>query len=180
MARDHKGATKRKGGLSLGDVTRLFPTPKYNDGVMGRPRTKGRPIEKSTHLGTIVTLLPSSVSRQLPTPNTLDHLLAREGEAAERQLRRGQGPNASRRSSMGNLREDIITTVDPGRYGVLPRDLDTYTWSPFNTGGLGNIRRGHSAVGVIYWKHAPGSGATQPQRQPTTYRRFSCMAHGIT
>lgn len=33
-----------------------LPTPKASDGIMGRPRTTGRPIEKSTHLGTIVTL----------------------------------------------------------------------------------------------------------------------------
>lgn len=30
--------------------------------MMGRPRTSGRPIEKSTHLTTIVTLLPTPVT----------------------------------------------------------------------------------------------------------------------
>ena len=45
--------------------SRLFPTPKASDGIMGRPRTRGRPIEKSTHLTTIVTLLP--------TPRAADH-----------------------------------------------------------------------------------------------------------
>lgn len=162
VARDHKGATKRKGGLSLGDVTRLFPTPKYNDGVMGRPRTKDRPIEKSTHLGTIVTLLPSALARQLPTPNTMDHLPARDGEPAERQLRRGQGPNASRRSSMGNLREDIITTVDPERYGGPARDLDAYTWAPFNTGDWGIY-----AEAVARWALSTGNmppAPVQPNR----------------
>lgn len=79
-----------------------LPTPKAGDGIMGRPRTSGRPIEKSTHLTTIVTLLP--------TPNTMDSLPAREGEARERQLRRGD-PNGSRRASMGNLREDIVEAV---------------------------------------------------------------------
>lgn len=49
--------------------------------------------------------------RLLPTPNTMDTLPARTGEARERQLRRGQGPDASRRSSMGNLREDIMDAV---------------------------------------------------------------------
>ena len=39
--------------------SRHLPTPKAHDGIMGRPRTSGRPIEKSTHLGTIVTLLPT-------------------------------------------------------------------------------------------------------------------------
>lgn len=40
----------------------MFPTPKAGDGMMGRPRTSGRPIEKSTHLTTIVTLLPTPVT----------------------------------------------------------------------------------------------------------------------
>ena len=43
----------------------------------------------------------------------MDMLPAREGEAMERQLRRGQGENASRRTTMGNLREDILQTVNP-------------------------------------------------------------------
>src|SRR5699024_47150 len=47
----------------------------------------------------------------LPTPNTMDHLPAREGEAREKQLRRGD-VNGSRRTSMGNLREDIIHPGD--------------------------------------------------------------------
>lgn len=42
--------------------TQLLPTPKAGDGIMGRPRTSGRPIEKSTHLTTIVTLLPTPVT----------------------------------------------------------------------------------------------------------------------
>ena len=45
--------------------SRHLPTTKAHDGIMGRPRTSGRPIEKSTHLGTIVTLLP--------TPTSSDH-----------------------------------------------------------------------------------------------------------
>ena len=36
-----------------------LPTPKAHDGVFGTPRTSGRPIEKSTHLQTIVGLLPT-------------------------------------------------------------------------------------------------------------------------
>jgi DNA (cytosine-5)-methyltransferase 1 len=34
----------------------LLPTPKAHDGEFGTPRTTGRPIEKSTHLGTIASL----------------------------------------------------------------------------------------------------------------------------
>lgn len=40
-------------GLTLTEVvTTLLPTPKAGDGVMGLPRTSGRPPEKSTHLAT--------------------------------------------------------------------------------------------------------------------------------
>lgn len=67
------------------------------------PKTTGRPIEKAQHLQTIVTLLP--------TPNTLDSLPAREGEARERQLHRGD-MNSTRRQNMGNLREDILEAVE--------------------------------------------------------------------
>lgn len=43
----------------------MLPTPKATDGVFGRPKTTGRPIEKAQHLQTIVTLLP--------TPAASDH-----------------------------------------------------------------------------------------------------------
>lgn len=55
----------------------------------------------------------------LPTPNTMEHLPAREGEARERQLRRGEGEHASRRQSMGNLREDILS-IPIAKGGYLP------------------------------------------------------------
>lgn len=109
---------KRKAGghgPTLADeVEHLLPTPKAGDADFGMPRTSGRPPEKSTHLMTRrVHTLPD---RLLPTPNTMEHLPARTGEARERQLRRGEGPDASRRQSMGNLREDIVE-VEPGEWG---------------------------------------------------------------
>lgn len=199
-------------------VMPLFPTPKAGDGIMGRPRTSGRPIEKSTHLGTIATLLPAamplfptpdtnsggggpltSAQRRaqgrtvsvfnavmdilptptardhkggsapkrrggkslgdlptlLPTPNTMDNMYTRNGEAMERQLRRGEGPDASRRTSMGNLREDIMVTLDPTRFATDDPDerdkalMDaglTRSWSPFN-----NAEWGKYAHAVARW-----------------------------
>lgn len=50
-----------------------LPTPKASDGIMGRPRTSGRPIEKSTFLGTIVTVMGDHREEDLPhlpTPDT--------------------------------------------------------------------------------------------------------------
>lgn len=60
--------------------------------------------------------LADEVEHLLPTPNTMEHLPARTGEARERQLRSGEGPEASRRQTMGNLREDIVE-IEPGEWG---------------------------------------------------------------
>lgn len=131
------------------EITKTLPTPKAGDSYLGTPSTSGRPVEKSTHLSTIVALQsgllehrrePSENSgRQpepksskgttggspeikfLPTPNTMDTLEPRQGEAIERQLRRGG--SGSRRSTSGNLREDILLTVDPERYSRKPEKL---------------------------------------------------------
>lgn len=55
-----------------------MPTPKASDGIMGRPRTTGRPIEKSTHLGTIVTVLPSpraaDPKASMTAPSAMQHV----------------------------------------------------------------------------------------------------------
>ncbi len=112
-------AKKRAGGhqVMLADVIEkggLLPTPKAGDADFGMPRTSGRPPEKSTHLMT--RLVHTVPERLLPTPNTMEHLPARTGEAREKQLRRGEGPDASRRQSMGNLREDIVEIPD-GQWG---------------------------------------------------------------
>ena len=75
------------------------------------------------------TDLESLSSPTLPTPNTMEHLPARTGEARERQLHRG-GSN-SRRSSSGNLREDILeltTLPTPTVFHVSMHDepIDTF------------------------------------------------------
>jgi hypothetical protein len=48
----------------------------------------------------------------LPTPNTMDMLPARTGEARERQLKRGD-PNGKPRASSGNLRETVVNDLLP-------------------------------------------------------------------
>ena len=58
--------------------SRHLPTLKAADGIMGRPRTAGRPIEKSTHLGTIVTLLPTprttDATNSMTAPSAMKHV----------------------------------------------------------------------------------------------------------
>ena len=52
-ASDHKAGRHHDGtGHSLTQAVQLLPTPKAGDGIMGLPRTSGRPPEKSTHLAT--------------------------------------------------------------------------------------------------------------------------------
>lgn len=83
---------------------KALPTPKASDGDFGTPRTSGRPAEKAQHLATrAVHDMPGTL---LPTPNTMDSLDWREGEARDRALRRGRADrNPSPRT--GNLREEV-------------------------------------------------------------------------
>jgi DNA (cytosine-5)-methyltransferase 1 len=85
--------------------------------VQSRNETSGRQEGSEHHSGTTLHDLVFDGSL-LPTPNTMEHLPAREGEARERQLRRGK--DESRRTASGNLREDILdllptVTVQDGK-----------------------------------------------------------------
>lgn len=71
-------------------------------------RAKGMP---GASLGVAIRLEQEGIDL-FPTPNTMDSLPAREGEALERQLRRGV-EGGSRRSTTGNLREDIVLLSTP-------------------------------------------------------------------
>jgi len=84
-----------------------LPTPKARD-AQAEGYEAG--LRRATpQVGTIVKALVDGDERVLfPTPQVMDTLPARTGEARERQLRRGEGENASRRNSSGNLREDIL------------------------------------------------------------------------
>ena len=76
-----------------------------------------------------------------PTPNTMDHLDARTGEARERQLHRGG--SKSRRNTTGNLREDIIALMPtPNTLDHLPaRSPEKIAESKLRTpGGYSNVR----------------------------------------
>ena len=69
-------------GPNLHEAVGLLPTPKAGDGVMGLPRTSGRPPEKSTHLATrleytdygnyapAIARWEQVTSRQAPPPST--------------------------------------------------------------------------------------------------------------
>jgi len=71
-------------------------------------RTSGMP---GASLGVAIRLEQEGIDL-FPTPNTMDSLPAREGEALERQLRRGV-EGGSVRSTTGNLREDVMLLGTP-------------------------------------------------------------------
>lgn len=114
---------------------RLLPTPRSNEANgVGRHGTGGDDLRTTVSL--------------LPTPNTMEHLPARTGEARERQLRRGEGPEASRRESMGNLREDIV-------------EVPAGSWGPY-------------AAAIHRWERVMGRDAPEPTEEgPKGGRRLS-------
>ena len=84
-----------------------FPTPAASDWK----RSEESPADSKRKSPGI-----AAVSIYFPTPNTMEYLPVREGEARERQLHRGD-MSSSRRSSMGNLREDIVHGTDGVSFG---------------------------------------------------------------
>lgn len=82
-----------------------MPTPKALDGVKGNLKTSQERIDAGFFVD-LPNVAIDLAQNLLPTPNTMEHLPARTGEARERQLHRGG--TGSRRNSSGNLREDIL------------------------------------------------------------------------
>lgn len=153
---------KRKAGghgPTLADeVEHLLPTPKAGDADFGMPRTSGRPPEKSTHLMTrLVHTLPD---RLLPTPNTMEHLPVRTGEARERARYRGD-MNGSRRERAGNLRERVVEELEP----VLSPQfcMGETDWGPY-------------AAAIARWESVLGRPAPAPTEEgPKGGRRLSSL-----
>lgn len=123
--------------LGIKDEVPLLPTPKAHDGVFGTPRTTGRPVEKSTHLGTIVSLMGLPDTPLLPTPCAVDRLangnmtLDQWDESRRSQKERGVGSFGPRGDSLGaailrvhegtvDERPDFSTTQAKGAFPLLP------------------------------------------------------------
>lgn len=113
------------------------------------------------------------VSRLLPTPNTMEHLPAREGKARERQLRRG-GETSVRKSS-GNLREDILQvlptpTTRDFKDGSQPHErddivqTDTVARAVFNSGEVSEISWGKFEPAIRRWEQIIGRPAPAPTK----------------
>jgi DNA (cytosine-5)-methyltransferase 1 len=115
MSRDYKGDVsphERNGIIQVDSVERaIFHSGQVK--LIGTPRANAaNSSSKQVKAGAPKGRLEDQVL--LPTPNTMEHLPDRTGEARERQLHRGS--SASRRASSGNLREDILEVTTWGKF----------------------------------------------------------------
>jgi len=97
----------------FGHIEPKLPTIKARDSVAEGYEAGLR--RQSPQIGTIVKGIVDGDERViqdlLPTPNTMEHLPVRTGEAYERHLYRGN--SKSKRTSSGNLRESVVNDLMP-------------------------------------------------------------------
>jgi hypothetical protein len=130
-------------GIARVQLSSLLRTPVASEAAGGAvapdvAKANGQTLRLS---GQMIDMVAPDQLPKLPTPNTMDHLDARTGEARERQLHRG-GSN-SRRNTTGNLREDIIALMPtPNTLDHLPaRSPEKIAESKLRTpGGYSNVR----------------------------------------
>jgi len=147
----------------------------YEDG-----KTLGMP---GASLGVAVRLVEAGVdwkdeqpgSALFPTPNTMDHLPARTGDAYELNLRRGD-PNGSRREMSGNIREVVINELLPTtaardfkdgqadhiRDGKL--QTDTIARAIFSGGEITSTAWGKFEPAIRRWENTLGTPAPPPTK----------------
>lgn len=160
------------------DDAPLFPTPKAHDGVFGRPRTSGRPIERSTHLGTIVTLLPMQEfddgdgTPLLPTP-TASLAEHRRDNGADPDKRRARGKQVSLADEVcylpGQRGEPLLPTPtqSDGTGGGIRTGLSwDGTTKPTGNGGNSRLR---DVVGLFVDDDTQETAMTEaPKTRPDT------------
>jgi hypothetical protein len=148
-------------------VADLLRTPAASEAERGH-----QPEDKSRARGGQVTL-SGQMMTYFPTPNTMEHLPAREGEARERQLRRG-GQGSVRQSS-GNLREDILQvmptpTTRDYKDGSQPHErdgvvqTDTVARAVFNSGEVSATNWGKFEPAIRRWEETLGRPAPAPTK----------------
>jgi hypothetical protein len=114
--------------------------------------------------GQMIDMVAPDQLPKLPTPNTMDYLDARTGEARERQLHRGG--STSRRNTTGNLREDIIALMPtPNTLDHLPaRSPEKIAESKLRTpGGYSNVRE--TVVNDLFPTPVASEGTKAPSQQ---------------
>lgn len=115
LLRSPKASEGSGGALGEAEALKRGNTVGVRDQVMDLVRGQGMKVSRAD---------------LLPTPNTMDDLPARDGEAYELNLRRGN-PEGSRREMSGNLREVVVHSIVPN-----PSLLPTVTTSDGNGVGI--------------------------------------------
>lgn len=93
----------------------LLRSPKASEGEGGalgeaEARKRGNTVGVRDQVMDLVASQGEKVTRAvLPTPNTMDSLPVRDGEAREKHMHRGG--STSRRASTGNLREEVVNEL---------------------------------------------------------------------
>jgi hypothetical protein len=155
-------------------------SPKANDGARGAlgeatALERGNSVQIGDQVLDLAAQNGLQTSRRdlMPTPNTMDSLPPRDGDARERQLRRG-GSN-SRRASSGNLREDILEvlptpTTRDHKDGTEPHErdgivqTDTVARAVFNSGEVSEISWGKFEPAIRRWEAVLGRPAPAPTK----------------
>jgi hypothetical protein len=110
----------------------------------------------------------------MPTPNTMDSLPVREGEAYQRALRRGRGEGSERQMS-GNLREAVVhnlptPTTRDHKDGTQPHErdgvtqTDTIARAVFNSGEVSATNWGKFEPAIRRWEQVLGRPAPAPTK----------------
>lgn len=121
----------------------------------------------------------------LPTPNTMDHREVRTGYQREKQLHRGDF-NSPKRSSMGNLREDIVIAREGdsdspyGRYDQAVRRWEAvFREAPHPTfiNSKGNERL--SAAFAEWMMGLPEGWVTSPEIGLSRAQQLKAIGNGV-
>ena len=113
----------RSGSMRAGRVySRPRREPRTGDGEFsssrGLPTPTSRDYKGVPGANVQMASLPREISL-LPTPNTMDSIAPRDGEALANVLRRGE-KNGSVRSGTGNLREEVFLLPTPNTLDSMP------------------------------------------------------------
>jgi hypothetical protein len=171
LLRSPKASEGQGGALGAAEATRRGNTVGVRDQVMDLVASQGLKVSRAA-------------DNLLPTPNTMEHLPARTGEARDRQLYRGGSD--SKRSSSGNLREDILDLIptpttrdykdgqaEHKRDGVV--QTDTVARAVFNSGEvtlIGTPRATASDSSSVQVANGAPKGRIEDQVKLTNWGKF--------
>lgn len=165
----------------------MLPTPNAGRGSRGASHPDSRRAKRQTvNLEDAAYVMGNnSEPSLLPTSNTMDHREVRTGYQREKQLHRGDF-NSPKRSSMGNLREDIVIAREGdsgspyGRYDQAVRRWETvFREAPHPTfiNSKGNERL--SAAFAEWMMGLPEGWVTSPEIGLSRAQQLKAIGNGV-